>query len=84
MYAPVLKGLRHVHSYVCERLESLVFDDDLAREQLLPAGFLYGQAMALSMSTSEGAALAVENLYVSVSSRCLTVGSFEGDLNPEI
>lgn len=68
MYAPVLKGLRHVHSYVCERLESLVFDDDLAREQLLPAGFLYGQAMALSMSISEGAALAVENLYVSVSS----------------
>jgi hypothetical protein len=64
MYAPVLKGLRHVHSYVCERLESLVFDDDLAREQLLPAGFLYGQAMALSMSTSEGTALAVENLYV--------------------
>lgn len=62
MYAPVLKGLRHVHSYVCERLETLVFDDNLAREQLLPAGFLYGQAMALSSSTAEGLASAVENM----------------------
>jgi hypothetical protein len=64
MYMPNLKGLQHVHSFACERLESLVFDVNLPREQVLAFGYLYGQAMGLSPITGEGAALAVENLYV--------------------
>lgn len=61
---PNLKGLQHVHSFACERLERLVFDLTLPREQILAFGYLYGQAMGLSPITGEGAALAVENLYV--------------------
>ena len=64
MYVPKLKGLQHVHSFVCERLASLVFDINLPREHVLAFGYLYGQAMGLSPITGEGAALAVENLYV--------------------
>jgi hypothetical protein len=62
-----------VQSYICEKLETLVFDSDLGLEQLLPIGYLYGQAMALSPATAEGAALAVENLL-------LRGESFRGDL----
>ena len=63
---PNLKGLQHVHSFACERLERLVFDVTLPREQVLAFGYLYGQAMGLSPITGEGAALAVENLYVNL------------------
>lgn len=73
LYTPALKGLHHVHSYICERLESLVFDSDLGLEQLLPIAYLYGQAMALSPTTAEGAALAVDNLL-------LRGESFSGEL----
>jgi hypothetical protein len=73
LYTPALKGLHHVHSYICERLESLVFDSDLGLEQLLPTGYLYGQAMALSPATADGAALAVDNLL-------LRGESFRGEL----
>jgi hypothetical protein len=73
LYTPALKGLHHVHSYICERLESLVFDSDLGLEQLLPVGYLYGQAMALSPTTADGAALAVDNLL-------LRGESFRGEL----
>ena len=73
LYTPALKGLHHVHSYICERLESLVFDSDLGLEQLLPIGYLYGQAMALSSVTADGAALAVDNLL-------LRGESFSGEL----
>jgi hypothetical protein len=73
LYTPALKGLHHVHSYICERLEALVFDSDLGLEQLLPIGYLYGQAMALSQTTADGAALAVDNLL-------LRGESFRGEL----
>ena len=73
LYTPALKGLHHVHSYICERLESLVFDSDLRLEQLLPIAYLYGQAMALSPATSDVAALAVDNLL-------LRGESFQGEL----
>lgn len=73
LYTPTLKGLHHVQTYICERLESLVFDSDLGLEQLLPIGYLYGQAMALSPTTAEGAGVAVENLLLSGE-------SFRGDL----
>lgn len=62
MYAPNLKGLQHIHSFACERLETMVFDAGLSRVQTLSFGYLYGQAMGLSPVTGEGAALAVENL----------------------
>lgn len=62
MYTPNLKGLQNVHSFACERLERLVFDVNLPREQVLAFGYLYGQAMGLSPITGDGAALAVENL----------------------
>lgn len=62
MYMPNLKGLQHVHSFACERLENLVFDVNLPREQVLAFGYLYGQALGLSPITGEGATLAVENL----------------------
>ena len=64
LYTPALKGLHHVHSYICERLESLIFDSELGLEQLLPIGYLYGQAMALSPTTADAAALAVDNLLL--------------------
>jgi hypothetical protein len=62
MYTPALKGLQHVHSYVCEKLETLVLDSDLGTDQLFPLGYLYGQAMALSPTTAEGTSLAVESM----------------------
>ena len=78
MHAPVLKGLQNVHDYTCERLESLIFDQQMVEMHVSAAAYLYGmtflvryasaqaylsgQAIAMSSLTAEAVALAIENL----------------------
>ncbi|KAK8866140.1 hypothetical protein IAR55_001291 [Kwoniella newhampshirensis] len=64
LYAPALKGLNDVHGYVCETLESVIFDQQAADQRGQAAAFLYGQAMAMSSLTAEAVGLAIENLLL--------------------
>ncbi|WVF70243.1 hypothetical protein IAT40_005032 [Kwoniella sp. CBS 6097] len=64
LYAPSLKGLTDVHAYACETLESIIFDQPVADRRGQAAGYLYGQAMAMSTLTAEAVELAIENLLL--------------------
>ncbi|WWD17654.1 hypothetical protein CI109_102095 [Kwoniella shandongensis] len=65
LYAPALKGLTDVHGYVCETLESVIFDQQVADRRGQAAAYLCGQAMAMSTLTAEAVGLAIENLLLS-------------------
>ncbi|KAK4687661.1 hypothetical protein P7C73_g2454, partial [Tremellales sp. Uapishka_1] len=62
LFTPSMKGLTEIHSYTCEKLESVVFDQKMSDETASAAAFLYGHAMSMSPMTEEAVVLAVENI----------------------
>ena len=46
LYSPMLKGLQDVHAYVCELLESLIFDEQINDKHITAAAYLYGRYTA--------------------------------------